>query len=179
MYLGCGFVWECLQAIVVISTVIGKIYSIASSGCRHIAEPRKLLVSYFLLFLLWPCVNKLIHPILTTWPLFHLNSSIFGTLNTRSSRTSDFSSRFARNLARSDGISPNLGWIWWDLAAFQSILVIIEFTRNWPPPAGNPNRRTLYCYRSVAGWKTTHPILYGSISGWTKTRPAWPMDNPT
>ena len=51
VYLRFGFVWECLQVIVVISTVIVKIYSIVSSGHRHIAEPRKFLVSYYLLSL--------------------------------------------------------------------------------------------------------------------------------
>ena len=55
------------------------------------------------------------------WPFFQilttfsLTSNIFGTINTRSGQTSDFSSRFARNLAKSDGISPDLVWIWQDL----------------------------------------------------------------
>ena len=52
---------------------------------------------------------------------FHLNPSIFGIINTGFGRTSDFSSRFARNLARSDGISPDLGWIWQDLAGSSEI----------------------------------------------------------
>ena len=51
VHLGFGFMWECLQIIVVISTVIVKIYSVASRGCRHIAEPRKFLMSYYLLSL--------------------------------------------------------------------------------------------------------------------------------
>ena len=52
---------------------------------------------------------------------FHLNPSIFGIINTGFGRTSDFSSQFARNLARSDGISPDLGWIWQDLAGSSEI----------------------------------------------------------
>ena len=52
---------------------------------------------------------------------FHLNSWISGTINTGSSRTSDFSSRFGRNLTGFDGISPDLGWIWQDLAGFGEI----------------------------------------------------------
>ena len=43
-----------------------EIYSVASRGRMHITEPRKFLVSYFLLSLLYPCVNRLFHPIYTT-----------------------------------------------------------------------------------------------------------------
>ena len=56
MYLGFGLVWECLQVIVVISTIIVKIYSVASRGRRHIAEPRKFFVSYYLLSLFFNLV---------------------------------------------------------------------------------------------------------------------------
>ena len=56
VYLRFGFVWECLQSIVVIFTVIVKIYCVASCGCRHIAEPCKFLVSYFLLSLFFNLV---------------------------------------------------------------------------------------------------------------------------
>ena len=48
-------------------------------------------------------------------PLFPLNPSISGTIITGSGQTSDFSSRFVRNLGRSDRISSDLGWIWQDL----------------------------------------------------------------
>ena len=48
-------------------------------------------------------------------PLFHLNPSISGTINTGPSWTSDFSSQFSRNLIGFDGISLDLGWIWQDL----------------------------------------------------------------
>ena len=45
MYLGFGLVWEYLQVIVIIFTVIVKIYSIVF-GRKHIAELRNLFVSY-------------------------------------------------------------------------------------------------------------------------------------
>ena len=91
----------------------------------------------------WPLFSRF-QPIFSRFqPLFHLNPMIFGTINTGSSRTSAFSSWYGRNLAGSDGISSDLGWIlpnpskrseispnpvrsrqiWWDLAAFRRIPV--------------------------------------------------------
>ena len=58
---------ESVQIIVVISTIIVKIYSVASRGRRHIAEPRKFLVSYYLLSLFFNLVQT---------DLFHLTRTI-------------------------------------------------------------------------------------------------------
>ena len=56
------------------------------------------------------------------WPFFpdsdhygHINPSISGTISNGSGLTGDFSSRFGRNLAGFDKISPDLRWIWQDL----------------------------------------------------------------
>ena len=65
-------------------------------------------------------------------PLFHLNPSISSTINTRSSQTSDFSSRFGKNLVGSDEISLNLEWIWQDLVGFGEISTRFEgFRWDW------------------------------------------------
>ena len=95
----------------------------------HETQPELKSIQYQAIFSrFWPLFSRFrplfskFRPLFSKFrPLFHLNPSISSTINTRSSRTSDFSSRFGRNLAVSDGISPDLGWIWKDLAKFGEI----------------------------------------------------------
>ena len=93
-------------------------------GCRFlISKPMELDLnrSPFKIrqFFQIPAIFSKFRPLFSRFrPLFHLNPLIFGIINTESSRTSDFSLRFARNLTGFNEISSDLGWIWQDLTVF-------------------------------------------------------------
>ena len=100
-------------------------------------------------FQIQPLFSRFQHLFSRFRPLFHLNPLIFGIINTESSQTSDFSSRFGKNPIGSDGISPDLGWIWQDLAGFGEISPHLEgfrwdqfhpksTTTRWRPEPTNP-----------------------------------------